>query len=178
MQPNRIAVGIGLAVLVALASIALAVQISTYFVSITPTIVRSPVEFENGADGTGTIDHVNKTRATIHVTIFPLATWVSEDALRIHNVNDTLVKIRLRCASVDNFYGLTKYMKVYLVINAIEYLALEFGENGVIVKGQSDWYTMAADAIYQIKVVAEGKSGIIEGTKATIVIRLDIAPAS
>ncbi len=176
MQRRRLAVGIGLAILTTLASIALAVQINTYLVSIAPTVVRSPVEFENGADGTSTIDHTNKTRATINAKVFPLAKWVSEDTLRIHNVNNTLVRFRLRCSSVEGFYGLIKYMRVYLIIGPTEYLALELGENGAILKGKSDWYSMAADAVYKIKVVTEGKSGIVEGAKATMRIQLEVTP--
>jgi len=162
--------------LAVLASIALAAQINTYLVSINPTVVRSPVEFENGADGTSTVDHMNKTRATINAKIFPLAKWVSEDALRIHNVNSTLVEFRLRCSSVTGFYGLIKYMRVYVTIGATEYLALELGENGAILKGESDWYSMAMGAVYKIKVVTEGKSGIVEGAKATMRIQLDVTP--
>ena len=176
MQRRRIALGIGLALLV-LASIALAAQIATYYVSITPTVVKSPVEFENGADGVSAIDNVNKTRATINATIFPLAKWISEDALRIHNVNNTQVKIRLRCVSVNDTDMVIKSMKFYLIIDTTEYLAIELGENGAVIKGESDWYTMAIDATYKIKVVTEGKDGITEGTEATMQLGLEVTPA-
>lgn len=176
MQRRRIALGISLALLV-LASIALAAQITTYYVSITPTVVKSPVEFENGADGVSIIDNVNKTRASINATIFPLAKWISEDALRIRNVNDTLVKIRLRCVLVNDTDMVIKSMKFYLIINADEYLAIELGENGTVIQGVSDWYSMAIDATYIIKVVTEGKDGITEGTKATIQLGLEVTPA-
>lgn len=176
MQRRRVTIGIGVALL-ALASIALAAEIITYYVSVTPTVVRSPVEFENGADGVGIIDNVNKTRAAINATIFPLAKWVSEDALRIHNVNNTLVKIRLRCVVVDDPDMVIKSMKVCLIINETEHLAIELGENGAVVQGESDWYTMAIDDTYKIKVVTEGKDGIIEGTEATMQLGLEVTPA-
>lgn len=172
---GRLTIGIALTLL-ALASIALAANINTYLVSITPTVVGPPVEFENGADGISSIDHINKTRATINATIFPLARWISEDALRIHNVNNTSVKVRLRCSSVDDLYGLIESIKVYLIINATEHLAIEFGESETIVKRTSDWYSMAIDAIYIIKVVTEGKSGIVEGTEATTLVELNVTP--
>jgi len=170
---RRAVIGIVLAVL-ALVSVALASMVVTYYVSVTPVVVKSPVEFESGADGVSTIDNVNKTRATIQAKIIPVAWWVSEDALRIHNVNGTQVQMRLRCLSVADPSMVIKAIKFYLVIDDTENLAVELGENGVVIQGESGWYVMALDAIYKVKVVTEGKSGIVEGTQAMVTLGLEV----
>ena len=172
---RRLAIGLAL-ILLALASVALAVIIHTYYVTVTPTVVKSPVEFEPGADGVSTIDNINKTRATIQAKIIPLVKWVSEDALRIHNVNNTEVQVRLRCLSVADPYGVIKSIKVYLTIFAFEFLAIELGEGGVIIKGEGDWFIMSIDETFGIKIITEGKDGISEGTQATVVLGLEVRP--
>lgn len=171
---RRIAIGLAL-ILIALASVALATMIITYYVSVTPTAAKSPVEFEYGADGVSVIN-VNKTRAAIQAKIIPLVLWVSEDALRIHNVNNTQIRMILRCSSVSDPQGVIKALKIYLIANATEYLAIELGIEGTIIKGESDWYTMGIDATYEVKVITEGQDGIVEGTKATVVLQMEVRP--
>lgn len=161
----------------ALASIVSAAMIITYYLYMTPTVVKSPVEFENGADAVSTIDNVNKTRATIQAKIVPLAKWVSEDALRIHNVNATQIQVRLSSKSVADPYSVIKSLKIYLIVDATEYLAIEIGENGAVVKGQSDWYTMAIDTMFRVKIITEGRDAILEGTQATTTLELEVRPA-
>lgn len=174
---RRLTIGIALTLLT-LASITLAVMVVTYHASITPRVIKSPVEFENGGDGVSTVDNINKTRATIKAKILPLAKWVSSDALRIHNVNNTIVEVRLRCLSVADPNEVIKSMEVYLIVvlplGEYEYLAVKLGVNGVIMQGEGDWYLMGVDAAYKIKVVTDGKDGIVEGTQATVTLGVEV----
>lgn len=178
---RRVAIGIALAIML-LVSAALAVMVVTYYVSITPTVVKSPVEFEPGTDEVSIIDNVNKTRASIQAKIIPLVKWVSEDALRIHNVNNTVVQIRLKCLPgwVSDPNKIIKSVKVYLIvvlgISEYEYLAIELGENGMVIIGESALYPMDINATYKIKVITEGKDGITAGTQATITVGLEVRP--
>lgn len=174
---RRLTIGIALA-LFALVSVTLAVMLVTYHVSITPTVIKSPVEFENGGDGVSTVDNINKTRATIQAKVLPLARWVSSDALRIRNVNNTILDVRLRCLSLSDPNTVIKSMKIYLVVvlplGEFEYLAVELGANGAIIQIEGDWYPMDVDATYKVKVVTDGKDGIVEGTQATVTLGVEV----
>jgi len=164
---KRLAIPLALALL-SLISLAIATLIITYNVTVTPTVVKSPVIFENGLDDVSTIDNINQTRASVNAKIFPLVQWFSPDALRIHNVNGTQVKVKLRALSVSDPNAVIQSFKIYLVINATEYLAIELGPNGTIVQGESSYYTMNIDETYTIKLFTQGKDGIIAGQTATI----------
>ena len=159
---------------VILVSIALAALIVTYNVTITPTVVKSPVEFEHGADNVSLIDNVNKTKATIQAMIIPLVKWVSEDSLHIKNVNNTKLQVKLYLQSISDPSYVIKSTKIYLTINATEYLAIEIGENGTIIKGESSWHTMQINATFKVKVITEGRDGAIEGTQALVVLGLEV----
>lgn len=156
-----------------LISLAIATLIITYNVTVTPTVVKPPVVFENGTDGVSTITNVNATQAAINAKIFPLAQWFSPDALHIHNVNGTQVKIKLRALTVSDPSAVIKSFNVTLIIDSNEYLAIQIGQNGLIIQGESAYYTMNIAAIYNIKLVTEGKDGITAGTTATIKLGLE-----
>jgi len=155
-------------VFLSLISIAIATLIITYNVTVTPTVVKSPIIFENGTDGVSTINNVNQTQASINPKIFPSVQWFSPDALHIHNVNGTQVKIKLHALSVADPNGVIQSFNITLIIGANEYLAIQLGPNGTIIQGESAYFTMNINEIDSIKLVTLGKDGIIAGTTATI----------
>jgi len=173
---RRLVLGIALA-LAGLVSVGLAALTITYFVSVMPVVVRSPVEFAVGADSVAVIDNVNKTRASVNAKIIPLALWVSSDALRIRNVNDTVLEVRLRCLGVGDPQNVIRSVKLYLVFNATsEALAVELGNGGLIVKGESDWFGMGVGAEFGVKVETEGRDGAVEGAQAVLNLGVEVRP--